>query len=262
MPNGARYINSLLGVFPTKAATSALSLSAAQAVSLEGILRTDANDHFYSACASLVDAIRGLDSGFYTWATVKCYYSVFYSLRALLAMDGVCILYVPRSDNKISEYWIQSAAGSKLVTEPGWRGTHKLTLNVFGRQNPGHRLLSNPIENLSPTSWLIDKREESNYRRSRFSEPEAPDHFRYVESDGVRSLLVAYIDDDAYMYTFQKDHAMLAFPLAALIHTGKTLQANGGAGIENHELLFLTTKCRDRQGQISRLVSLFRELAK
>src|SRR5947209_2706560 len=82
MSRGASYMNAQLGPLPPNLTVSGFVLSAAKAATLRGVLIDDAKDHFFSACMSLFDAIRGLDAGFFTWSTVKCYYSMFYSLRA------------------------------------------------------------------------------------------------------------------------------------------------------------------------------------
>jgi hypothetical protein len=261
MPNGAQYVNGLLGLNPDKPTRASFVLSASHAATLRSILEADAGDHFYAACTSLVDAIRGLEAGFYTWATVKCYYSVFYSLRTLLALDGVCIVYVPQPD-KISEYWIDASPGAILRTESRARGTHKLTLHVFERKYPTHHLLSNPIETVPPLTWLIEKREESNYRRTRFQEPQSPDHFAEVEKNGVRRLLREYVADEADVYTFQKDHAMLAYPVAAIRDAGGALRARlGNVRFHAEELAFLVDGCCDSDGSITPLTSIFRDLA-
>jgi len=236
-----------------------MALTGPDSALLRGILKDDAKDHFYSASTSLVDAIRGLDAGFYTWSTVKCYYSVFYSVRALLALAGTCIVYVPRSKEKVSSFWIDCVPGGRLKSEKE-SGTHKLALLLFSKRYNSHRLLSNPIDGELATNWLMERRDESNYRRARFQEPDPPEHFLQVYEYGTRRLITTYLDDQKDSYTFQKDHAMLAYPLAALIQTGSALKKNAGIGMDDDELRFLVEECCDDVGPITPLTNIFKGL--
>ena len=68
-------------------------LTQAERENLRLSLIEDAKNYYQSAAVSLVDSLRSISSGFYSWSAVKLYYSVFYALRARLAAAGECIYY-------------------------------------------------------------------------------------------------------------------------------------------------------------------------
>ncbi len=262
MHHGGAYVNKLIAAMAggsakksdTRAAATALNLNLAQANTLRTTIEKDAQDYYYSACLSVVDGIRGLNEGFYTWATVKLYYSVFYSLRAALAADRICTFYVDSSP-----FYILSAVGSS--GKKGSGPTHSFVLDLFASINPSHPFATQTIDWVPALQWLIRRREDCNYRNSRFSEPDAPGHFQNVENYGVRRLVETYLSDDSGVYTFDKDHAMLAVPIAAMIYAGSLLKHLGPVQFSTEELALLTTECRDNHGPLPQMCKAFRELA-
>lgn len=232
-----------------------IPLNATQATTMQSALADDAQDYYYSACVSVVDALRGLHCGFYTWATVKLYYSVFYTLRAALAADKVCVFYI---DEK-TPFSISAAAGRMAVKGSG--NTHEFVLALFTTENPGHKFVVQSIDLVPPLKWLVSKRIECNYRIPRFAEPEAPKYFQHVESKGVRRLVEAYLADTSDIYTFDKEHAMLALPLNALVELGKRVKGIGGVRISTDELAMMTSECCDDAGPLSQMVALFEEFS-
>jgi hypothetical protein len=250
---GSGYILGLLGPAPNKAAAMAMVLSTNQASALVAALKQDASDYFYSGCLSVVDGIRGLVGGFYTWPTIKLYYSVFYSLRSILAAEGVCVFYIGRKP-----FVIKSTAGCKPSILKGT--THESILKLFTELYPAHLLVSQPIGYMPALRWLLKQREDCNYKNPRFSEPIAPEHFRKIELIGVRNLVSAYVADAMNTFTFDKDHAMLAYPLASLSHAAITLRSQSGLVINDEELRFLLNECRDSKGRLSPLTNFFMEM--
>ncbi len=260
---GGNYILSLLPTPVAKADADSLLLTSLSAGALSAALNEDAKDYFYAACVTLVDGIQGCERGMYTWATVKCYYSVFYSLRAWLASDGLCLFYVRHGTGpklKVSGYWLQSRAG-QTPFNCGSGGTHKAVLTRFARDNSGHRLVRNPIATISPLEWLMNRREDCNYNIARCVEPGAPHHFAEVDNHGVRAMLSRYMADTRDIYAFSVDHAMLAYPLAVLIETGNYLQSRGGTGIDPEELAFLIQRCSDNLGAMTALTNVLGSLS-
>ena len=97
------------------------------------------------------------------------------------------------------------------------------------------------------------RREEANYTRPRFCEPSAPPHLAHIASAGVRKSVNSYLDDDLYM--FDADHAMIAFPLAAIREVARRPLRLGREGVE-----FLVGRLFDRQGRYARLCQLVRDV--
>lgn len=121
MHRAGRYVSSLVG---SALKPHHLALTAAHAATLSNALREDAKDYHFSACVTLVEAIRGLTAGLYTWSTVKLYYSVFYGLRGILALEAHCIFYVAQTAFRIT-----AAAGESPVTIKG--PTHRSVLRLY-----------------------------------------------------------------------------------------------------------------------------------
>ncbi|MGK7872681.1 MAG: hypothetical protein AB4426_05010 [Xenococcaceae cyanobacterium] len=84
---------------------------------------------------------------------------------------------------------------------------------------------SNKIDELNPSCWLMDKREQVNYKELEFHDPLCIEIMQviddYVNKKRLHELLKLYFDDENYIYCFQADHAGLALPIkrASLTHT-------------------------------------------
>jgi hypothetical protein len=178
-------------------AIKAFTLSATNAAQLTTALNADAIDSYYSATVSLGDALGGINRRFFSWATVKLYYTVFYALRALMALDGHCLFHIGNAPK-----WIQAIPGS----QPGKaaRSSHLAVLQHFEKNYPHHPLMAQPIALDLPLVWLRERRVEANYTNRGFGEPDAPEHFEQVESGGVRQAIEAYLADSGG-YLFDPD---------------------------------------------------------
>jgi hypothetical protein len=220
------------------------ALSNAEALRLRAALTEDARDAVYSGVLTIGEAAQGLDRRLFTWATVKLYYSVFYLTRALLGIQGIGLIYAGRTP-----YVWQATAGNRPDKRSGT--THAAVLEAFEEFMSGSLLLSQKIGTDDPFDWLMDKREVANYKTARFSEPSVPAHFRNVGLHGVRRLLGDYIADDQHLFTFDPDHAMLAFPIETMKLTLKALQIAGVAMLTPEDTAFLISQCFDRNGPIA-----------
>ena len=248
MHRAGAHLVAVLGPGSHRNTALAHALTASEAAALHSALHEDARDYFYSACSTLAAAIQGLNASLFTWSTVQLYYSVFYALRAELALRGFCIFYV-----NSSSMWVQAAPGAipALTKE----NTHKSVLKVFESQVPGSSLLSQQIDADAPLEWLMAKRERANYGTACFPDPEAPGHFAQLERYGLRRLLTSYISDTTDAYTFDPDHAMLAFPIRTLGQVRNAIAAPN-LTLSDDELAHLRKICRDSSGMFTQLVSL------
>lgn len=210
-------------------------------------LGKDANDLYYSACVSYLDALRGVSTGLYSWATTKLYYSLFYSLRALSCCGRHCIFYVGKSP-----HGIEAQAGMSASAREGT--THKVVLTEFATRFATHFLVSQSIDLQPALNWMTEKREQANYRLTRFIEPSIPDHFRFFVKAGARRSLDSYLREKTGLYVFDPDHAIIALPLRALEFVRDEL--NGISRMSTDERNFLRSHCRDRNGQIKGLVTV------
>lgn len=231
------------------------SLTQVEAAALLHGLQADSADFYYSAWISFLDALNGLNKGFYTWATVKLYYSVFYALNSELARSGVCAFHVGSHP-----YLIDALTGAMPVSGTE-RGTHKTVLKAFQNRNAAHALVSQQIDLYDPLDWLIYQREAANYRDARFGEPEYGKNFDYIAAHGVRKALNTYVADTTFIYVFDPDHAMLAYPLSALQLIGNTVAPAASALLSNEERQFLKNRIRDNAGSIPAVLSEMKRLA-
>lgn len=240
----AQTVASLVLHGRSAATVATKALSSVDAAQLQAALIEDARDAIYSGVLTIAEAAQGLDRRHFTWATVKLYYSVFYLTRAMLGINGIGLIYV----NKTPYTW-RAVAGER----PGKRSgtTHGAVLTAFEEFMPGNLLLSQTIGVDEPFEWLVGKRETANYKLVRFSEPSAPAHFTSVERHGVRRLLRDYISDEHYLFTFDPDHAMLAYPIEAMKMTLDLLRTSGGAALVADDTTFLASQCFDRTGPIA-----------
>ncbi len=210
---------------------------------LAASLHDDARDAIYSGVLSIAEAIQGLDRQLFSWTTVKLYYSVFYLARAALALNGIGIIY----PDKTPYAWI-AAAGNTPTKRAGT--THKAVLDAFRLYRKGSVLVSQQIGTEDPFAWLMSKRESVNYKVPKFCEPSAPSHFKFIEQHGVRRLVGDYVADDSHLFTFDPDHAMLAFPIAGLKLLLNDLKASGGARLLPQDARFLASQFFDNNGPL------------
>jgi uncharacterized protein (UPF0332 family) len=219
-------------------------LNAAERRKLETLLREDAKDYYQAALVSLIDGLRSISSGFYSWSTVKLYYCTFYALRARLAVSGECIFY-----DQSKPRYIDVSPGCLAKKLAG--NTHKCVLDRFSLSHPNDFFLSQDIASRRPLDWLMERREEVNYKMSRFSEPGAPEHFKFAETTDVRRMLGSYQLDDVYI--FDPDHAVVAFPFRLMLDLRIRLSNVGVSPLAEHEIEFLSKNSKDRSGLIAAL---------
>lgn len=241
MHSGDSYLLSI-----GKAVNSAV-LSAGEASGLAFALQQDSRDYFQSAVISFADALRSVEEGFFSWATVKLYYSVFYALRARLAIAGDCLFYVGKSPKILS-----SRPGS--ITSNLTGTTHKAVISRFQTAHKRDYFISQDIGGKSPLEWFTEQREKVNYRAARFCEPDVPDYFKFAATTDRRRMLEAYMTDD--IYVFDEDHAIIAFPFKLLRDLRSSLAASRIAPLVPIEVEFLKKKMKDRSGLLKSLDSV------
>ena len=235
MLDSQRLINSLASSLKNK------PLSAPDAVALQGALRRDADALLYSSVVSYLDAVRGLDRSFQTWATVKLYYTVFYALRAYMAAGGICLFY-------------EGSSPFEIVAKPGEYShrqqgtTHRCVLNLFTKRFGATLLLSQTIASDTALEWMVRRREEANYLRTPFPEPYVTAPFVAIDRAG----LVQHLNWITEQITrkgdvtpaFDPDHAILAYPLLVLWETASVLSRSARPNLPKDASDFILNNCR------------------
>jgi len=243
MHKAQSYIGNLFPGTPSDTIIKAYVINRAEATQIRNHLHNDALSYIYSATVTVGDAIRGIRQNLFTWATVKMYYATFYSCRALLALDDICIFYVGRRP-----FSIEARAGNNPQRKQGQ--THKVVLDEFERQGVVSRLISQPIGYDSPLNWLMKKREEANYRFAKFKEPDIPEHFQKIVNLGIRQALTAYLQDPFDIYLFDADHAIVAYPTITLQCAYNKMGTFDNLRLTDREMSYLCSLFRDNHGPI------------
>ncbi|MDQ1816101.1 hypothetical protein RBA41_22650 [Massilia sp. CCM 9210] len=252
MHSAQKYVNQhLKPTLSQNISIKHLVLTADQATKLRFALVEDESDYIFSACISIADALQALERSIFTWATVKLYYAMFYLTRALLASYGIAIIY-----ESTKAFIIPCQPGSVPVKRDGT--THKVVLETFTKLYPNSPISSQLIGAVAASDWLMARREEANYKNSRFSEPDPPPHFRSIVEIGVRRSLAAYLKDETYLYAFSEAHAMLALPVEALklavkrLHTTRT-----GQIFCDQDSRYLSSLFFDKAGPFPEMAKMF-----
>lgn len=208
------------------------SLGKTEAFTFSNTLKEDANDLFYKGCLSLAEGINGIKNRQYSWAVVKCYYSVFYMLKADLALKDYGLI------RHKTIYYLEAKEGAKPITK-GRRGTnrmnysgdHKSAINYYKDLFSGTDiLLSQNITGVNAYEWLMKKREQINYQERYFNEPNAATFLSFIDtqvSSGNLKQLIKEIIEDRYIKTFQPEYATLAIPLKRAILTRQNFTNSG-----------------------------------
>jgi len=205
-------------------------LTADDSVALRNELQLDAVDLYLKGLQSLCEAIHSARGQFFSWATVKAYYAVFYFLRASLALRDYAVLR-----NK-SLYLLRVDAGEGPVKKDGnrFRGDHGATLTMYKDLYEGSDpLQSNSIDGQNAYQWLMERRNQVHYYERQFHDPDPPSFFAQVSTDIRGGLfekrLREYIDDKGFIFCFQEDHAPLALPIQRALLTRKDFESSGAS---------------------------------
>lgn len=250
-----QYILNLNIPLPSAAMSTRGGLTRHEASVLATKLENDSQKLIYSSLLSIASALTSVEQGYTSWPAIKLYYSSFYAIRAILALSGVCLYY-----NGKKGLWIESIDGALSNNAPSNAkgSTHKFVFILYKNKFPRSPLLSQDIDGLAPFDWLMQKREEINYRQPRFIEPSESPLFRLVDKYGIRKLCIQYLEDESY--AFDPDHAIISYPIYLMNHIrrlgvrGSSCVSNGAEDVA-YEVYF-----SDRYGSLGPLIELKRAL--
>ena len=167
-----------------------LKLNSRHCNEAQGLIDDDCLDIYYKSCLSLAEALESISLGAQSWAIIKLYYSVYYSLKAELGLSGFGLVKCAG---------IYSIDVRRRLEPKKWsgRGDHITTTNVFkGLRGGQDLLLTNRINEVAVYDWLRDKRERVQYRDRTFLEPDLSyfsEHFR--DAQKFRERIGLYLDD-------------------------------------------------------------------
>lgn len=203
------------------------SLTIAEVQQLNSDLQCDAIDFFYNGILSFSEGIDSIFQKRFSWATVKLYYSIYYLIRASLAVRGFALV---RCGNICR---LKNAVGEKIVgsNNKKYKSTHEGTMNhykdIFSMAD---RLLSNKIEDYDAYQWMMNAREIVNYRSVSFLEPNCLDIWDFFSTcvdDGTLATELKKLEDDNYVKCFQEEFAVVAIPIMRMKETIADMASGG-----------------------------------
>jgi uncharacterized protein (UPF0332 family) len=209
------------------AANAIPPLNDVDALELSEILDIDAKKYYQAGLITYMDAIGGITSKTWSWCAVKLYYSVFYLIRSLLALEGIAFVSVGKR-----VYWIKAEPGAELkrfpekkhissdtaIPKKNLSGSHGSVLYLLEANFPTSKLLSQEIDGYYPTEWMMKQREKHNYLNCGFPDPAPSDSFLSFSNVEFHTLMKAYYYDEDFLYTFSPEHAIVAYPTFVIKH--------------------------------------------
>ena len=200
-------------------------LTKQQAYDIKNLLADEIGPYYYKALLSYMESIIALENKLFSWATVRLYYSVFYSIKAYLACKDIAIL---RAERKL--FYVK-AKENETIKRCADTTDHKgtiLTLAKLYRNND--MLLSNNIDNMDVYQWMMKKREEVNYKDIDFHDPNAPDFWgklnNEIEQQGIKDIVDKMVNDN-WLYCFQDEYAVLGIPTKRIVLTVDEIHRQG-----------------------------------
>lgn len=185
-------------------------------------LKADACDLYFKAIFSIADALSNLYEGRHSWSVVKLYYSIFYLLRCIMATHGIAFV----KNNGI--YTIKFDIGESPIkrdkgTHMGQRisGDHKTTIATYIYLFKDNDILqTNTINGSVVYDWIMELRNQVNYRERAFQEPIHKYFYESIfDKNHFKTQVETYINDDTFVYCFDEDHCCLAAPLKLALLT-------------------------------------------
>lgn len=211
---------------------STLTLNDSTAYAFKNSLIEDSKDLFYKGHLSLLEGLKGIENKNFSWAVIKCYYSVFYMIKADLALRDYGLI------RHRAIYYLKAATGASPITKGSrggnrakYSGDHKSAINYYIDLFSGSdMLLSQEIDGLNSYEWLMKKREQINYQERHFNDPYGSSFMAFITNEvlsGNFNKLLEDIISDAFVITFQNEYAPLAIPIKRAILTKNNFDSNG-----------------------------------
>lgn len=190
-------------------------------------VRQDAVDFFYNGILSFAEGIDSIFQKRFSWATVKLYYSIYYLIRASLAVNDFAMLRCG------SMFRLKIAVGQTPFGTGNrkYNTTHEGTIShykdVFSYSD---LLLANKIDDVDVYEWMMNVREIVNYRSNAFLEPDCLsvwDFFSSCVDDNSLVDELKKLENDNYIRCFQEEFAVVAIPIKRMQQTISEM-ANAG----------------------------------
>lgn len=205
----------------TKYKFELLCISSSQEAELKSNIRQDGLGFYYNALISFFQGLLSLTNNSVSWACVELYYSIYYSLRSLLASNDYAII---RHEGLYLLKILQNQHPYKKNSKE-YNTDHKGTINYYIDcfKNSDY-MCSNEIDGENFYKWMMNLRETTNYRNNHFKEPDKFDIIaEFVEKivdkkDNLGEILNGF-ERDWDTFCFLEGTAWIAGPYRKLFET-------------------------------------------
>lgn len=173
----------------------------------------DRKNFYYKAVLCYCEGLAAVMRRNLTWATIKLYYSVYFSLRCALLCRDVIILRANRNLFYVRAKRYEPYMKPNEATDHG--GTIDTYVKLYGLSDV---LCSNTIDGKNVYKWMQEAREIVNYKDAVFHDPETPELWmriiELIEETSLKDLLTKF--NDNVLHCFIEEEAVLAIPTWAI----------------------------------------------
>ncbi|RRN64152.1 hypothetical protein [Caulobacter sp. 602-1] len=207
----------------------------ATADSIEARRIEAAIDAAYAGAVSYAEALTGLRGGSTSWAVIKLYYSSFYSIRALLLLNGI----IPFNYEGEMLYDVPTNRFLK-----GGRSSHHWNWTSIRKTDAKNKWFSSQ-DSQDTYDIIREHREHVNYKHS-FKDPELHQSMNKIDGD-IAKRFRTYRDDTDFIYTYLPEHLTLAYPTRILLEVESEVKIVG-AQLSTDRIAHLSSiwKIKDR----------------
>lgn len=204
----------------------------------EDKLLKDGRDLFFKGSLSFYQGIFDLHHGLHSWSMVKFYYSIFYFLKASLAMRGIAVIRCK------SLFTLKSKKHAIPIKVTG-RGDHKTIIKIWRElvTEVDDILLANTVDEVETYTWMMDVREIIQYRRKGYMEPKVDSFLTDVPLDNLDKQFQLYAAEPNSLFSFNPEHACLAIPLKRFLLSYEDLMQKN-MDLTSHEKMVLLSLVR------------------
>lgn len=184
-------------------------------------LDQDAASLLHKGLLSFIGAYNDLDLNNRSWAIVKLYYALFYTIRARLCSRRHGLVR-NKSWYHFDVNSSDSAARRLNGRRDRYRNDHECALHLYEDIfSNSDVLISNLVEGVPPFSWMMELRNVANYRLARFPDPDFPldvaTKLGFVDASMLEKIIDDNISDSMHILMFQPEHAWIALPMKQIL---------------------------------------------
>lgn len=207
-------------------------LSPLELRTLEVASKEDASSMLKIAVSSFIEGIFSAASRRYSWAAIKLYYSMFYSMRAMMLDRGFIVFYL---DEK--PFVVHSKAGQSVKKGAG--NSHSIIFKNFESIFPNSGLIGQEINGYECIDWIENQRNFYFYKCAPFPDPDCPVIFEKF-SKKPRLAMMNYLES-VETFSYDPEHSIVCLPIAALKEASSFIKLNTDDLFSKHYVDMLTS---------------------